>query len=85
MAELRVEMAKKVEEIFQLRVQMESLERIWEVVENSGDVLNKARFFDNDIQTEGQLSATKIIPILLNSARKMETTLVEIRKLVPGS
>ena len=52
---------------------------------NLGDVLNKAHLFDNNIKIEGQLSATKIIPILVSFVRKMETTLVEIRKLVSGS
>ena len=84
-AELRVEMAKKDEKIYQLQVQTESLEQIWEVVGNLGNVLNKARLFNNDIKIKRQLLAAKIIPILINFACKMETTLVEIWKLVPGS
>ena len=64
---------------------MEVLDRIREVVGNLGNVLNKAHLFNNDIKTEGQLSTTKIISILVNFVRKMETTLVEIRKLVPRS
>ena len=51
----------------------------------SGDVLNKARFFDNDIKIERQVSATKIIPILVSFTMKMETTLRNIWKLVSGS
>ena len=84
-AKLRVEMAKKDEEICQLRIQTESLERIREAVGNPGNVMNKVRLFDNDIKTKGQLSAAKIIPILVNFVCKMETTLVEIQKLVPRS
>ena len=64
---------------------MESLEQIWEVVGSPGDVLNKVRFFDNDIKTEGQLSAAKIIPILVIFTRKIEIALVDIWKLVSGS
>ena len=48
-----MELKAKDEEIRQLRAQMESLEKIREVVGTPGDVLNKARFFDNDIKTEG--------------------------------
>ena len=53
MADLKVELAMKNEEIRQLRVQMESLEQIGEVVGNPDDVLNKTRLFDNDIKIEG--------------------------------
>ena len=61
------------------------MEKIWEVVGVPGDMLNKARFFDNDIKTKGQPSAAKIIPILVNFSMKMEATLVEIQKLISGS
>ena len=61
------------------------MDQIQEVVGNPGNVLNKAYLFDNDIKTKGQLSTTMIVPILVNFACKMETMLVEIRKLVPGS
>ena len=47
--------------------------------------MNKAHLFDNDVKAKGWLSAAKIIPILVNFGHKMETTLVEIRKLVLGS
>ena len=64
---------------------MESLEQIREVVGSPGNVLNKVRFFDNDIKTKVQLSAAKIIPILVTFIQKMEIALVNIRKLVSGS
>ena len=44
--------------------------------------MNKARLFDNDVKAEGQLLAEKIITILVNFRRKMETTLGEILKLL---
>ena len=81
-ADLKVELAMKDEEIRQLQVQTESLEWIWEVVGTPGDVLNKACLFDNDIKTEGQLSTAKIIPILVNFTMKMEAALVDIWKLI---
>ena len=46
-------MAKKDKEIFELRVQTESLEWIQEVVGNLVNVLNKAHLFDTNIKTEG--------------------------------
>ena len=55
------------------------------MVGTPGNILNKACLFDNDIKVEGQLSAQKIITILVNFGRKMETTLVDIRKLVSRS
>ena len=46
--ELKVELALKDEEIRQLKEQQtESLEQIWEVIENPVNVLNKAQLFDN--------------------------------------
>ena len=81
-ADLKVELALKDEEIRQLKKQqMESLEQIREVTADLGDVLNKARLFDNDIKAEGQISGMKIIPILVNFGCKMETTLGEMQKL----
>ena len=85
MAELKVELERKNEEIRQLRVQTESLERIREVEGTPRDVLNKAHFFNNDIKTKGQVSVAKIIPILVSFIMKMEAALVDIWKLVSGS
>ena len=84
-ADLKVKLAMKNEEIHQLRIQTEGLERIWEIVGNLGDILNKAHLFDNDIKTKGQLSTAKIIPILVGFTLKMEAALVDIWKLVSGS
>ena len=54
MADLKVALAKKDEEIHQLQVHSkEGLDRIQEFIGHLGDVLNKARFFENDIKTEG--------------------------------
>ena len=46
--------------------------------------MNKAHFFDNDVKAEGQLSAQKIITILMNFGLKMETILGEMQKLLFG-
>ena len=44
----------KDEEIQELKGQQaESLGRIWEVIGNSGEVVNKAHLFNNDLKIEG--------------------------------
>ena len=45
--------------------------------------MNKARFFDNEVKTEGQLSTLKIVNVLVEFGQKMEATLVDMRKLLP--
>ena len=47
-----MELNVKDEEIRQLQAQMESLEKIWEVVKTPKDVLNKVSLFNNDIKIE---------------------------------
>ena len=52
-AELKVELALKDEEIRQLKKQhTRSLERIQEVIGNPSNVLNKACLFDNQVKAE---------------------------------
>ena len=84
--DLKVALAKKDKEIHQLQVHLkEGLDQIRKFIRNPSDVVNKARLFDIDIRTEGQLSAPKIITILVNFRCKMEAVPVEIWKLVSGS
>ena len=53
-ADLEVALVKKDKEIRQLRVQSkEGLDRIHDFIGNVGNVMNKARCFDNDVKTEG--------------------------------
>ena len=56
---------------------------IQEVIGHLGDIINKAHLFDNEVKTEGHLSAQKIITILVKYGHKMETILEEMRKLLP--
>ena len=72
-------------EIRQLRAHVKSLEKIREVVGTLGNILNKARLFDNNVKARGEVSAAKIIPVLVSFTMKMETTLGEMRKLLSGS
>ena len=83
--ELKVILALKKDEIRVLKEQQaEYLGRIREVIGHSGDIVNKAHLFDNKIKIEGHLSAQKIITILVKYGHKMETTLGEMWKLLPG-
>ena len=83
--DLKVEIAKKNEEIRQLRAQSkEGLDWIRDFIGNLSNIVNKARLFDNEVKTEGQLYAPKIVNVLVEFGRKMEVTLVEMQKLLPG-
>ena len=46
--------------------------------------MTKAHLFDNEVKTEDHLSAQKIITVLVKYRHKMEATLVEMQKLLPG-
>ena len=83
--ELKVVLALKDEEIRELKGQQaESWGWIREVIGNPGEVVNKAHLFDNDVKTEGKLSAQQIITILVKFGHKMEGTLGEMQKLLTG-
>ena len=60
------------------------MEKIWEVIGTPGDVLNKARLFDDDVKTGGEISVAKIVKILVSFSMKMDTMLGEMRKLLFG-
>ena len=73
------------EEIWQLKAKAEGIEQIWEFISHTGDVVTKAHLFNNEVKTEDHLSTQKIITILVKYEHKMEATLVEMRKLLPGT
>ena len=68
-----------------MQVQVKGLEKIREVIGTLGDVLNKARFFDEDVKTGGKVLAAKIVKVLVSFSMKMDATLAEMRKFVVGS
>ena len=47
-------------------------------------MINRAQLFDEDIKKEGHLSGQKILTILVKYGHKMEATMEEMRKLLPG-
>ena len=84
-ADLKEEIAEKNEEIRWLNTQSkEGLDWIQKFIGNLGDMVNEARLFDNEVKTEGHLSMSKIVNVLVEFGRKMEATLVEMQKLLPG-
>ena len=60
--ELKMALVLKDDKIRELKAQKaERLERIREAIGHPGNVMNKARLFDDDVKAEGQLLAQKII------------------------
>ena len=53
-----------------------------EVVGNPEDILNKARLFDNNVKAGEEVSAAKIIKVLVSFTMKMDMTLREMQKLL---
>ena len=64
---------------------MKSLEKIQEVIGTPGDMLNKARLFDDDVKIGGEVSTAKIVKVLVSFSMKMDATLAEMQKLVARS
>ena len=71
-------------EVERLRSRNADLGKIREALALPGDVLTRAQLFDEDVKKEGQLSGQKILTILVKYGHKMEATLEEMRKLLPG-
>ena len=72
------------EQIQQLKGKMEAIEQIWDFIGHTGDVVTKANLFDNEMKTKDHLLVQKIITVLVKYGYKMEETLGEMRKLLPG-
>ena len=82
--DLQLKVKAQDEEIRQLKARTEAMEQIREFIGHMGDVVTKAHLFNNEVKTEDHLSVQKIITVLVKYRHKMETTLVEMRKLLPG-
>ena len=81
-SDLRVELAVQKDKVEGLRKQLKSFEILKKAIGEPGDVVNKARLFDEDVKLDGEVSAAKVIKVLVTFTRKMETALVEIRKAI---
>ena len=84
--QLKVVLALKDDEVKDLKAQkMEALKEVREIVGHHGNILNKAKLFDDYINKEVKITLRKVIAILYGFYKKMEAVLGEIRKLVPRS
>src|SRR5450759_4227104 len=85
-ADLKVDLSFRDEEIRRLKEhKTEQLEKIRAAISCPGDVWIKARLIDEELKTEGHLSAQKILTILVKYGRKMDAVLEDMRKLLPGT
>ena len=83
--ELKIALVLKKDEVRVLKEkQVERLGEIREAIGYSGEVINKAHLFDNEVKKEGHLSAQKIITVLVKYGHKMEAILGEMQKLLPA-
>ena len=84
--ELKIALALKEDELKNFKMlSVEALKEIREIVGHPGDILNKAKLFDEYINKEIKITIRKVITILPGFHKKMEAALGEIRKLVSGS
>ena len=68
-----------------LRAKEKDMDQIRATLSFSGDTLNKAHLFEGEFKTEGHLSAPKIVAALVKFGHRMDDTLAEMRKLLPGT
>ena len=63
---------------------MKNFDILKKAIGEPGDVVNKARLFDEDVKLDGEVSTAKVIKVLVTFTRKVETALAEIRKVFSG-
>ena len=71
------------EAVDKLNAALQFNQKLEEYVGNPGDVVNKARLFDENLP-RNPILARKVIPILMDFAKKMEELLYEMRVLFEG-
>lgn len=84
-ADLKLKILLKNDEVEELSKRLKCFELLQQAIGTPGNVVNKARLFDENIRVEGEISAKKVIKVLVIFTRNMETTLAGMRKLVTGS
>ena len=84
--ELKIALALKKDEVKNFKaLRVEALKEIREIVGHPGNILNKAKLFDEYINKEVKITMPKVIAIMHGFHKKMEAVLGEIQKLVSGS
>ena len=69
------------DEIEELRNKVKSYDLLQNAIGAPGDVVNKARLFDENIRTDGRVSTSKITKVLVTFTRKMDEALAGMREL----
>jgi len=69
------------DEIEELRNKVRSYDLLQNAIGAPGDVVNKARLFDENIRTDGRVSTSKITKVLVTFTRKMDEALAGMREL----
>jgi hypothetical protein len=86
MAAMTQELSQKSEEIRKYHIeQTVVLSRSRELVGHPGKIVNKARLYDQLVESGEPVSARQIIPILVKYSRMMNNLFAEIQKVVPPS
>ena len=85
-AAMAQELSQKSEEIRKYHAEQAVVfNRIWELVGHPGEIVNKARLYNQLVESGEAASARKSIPILVKYSQMMKDLLAEIQKVVPPS
>jgi hypothetical protein len=84
MASMAKELGQKNEEIQKYHAEQTLVfNQIRELVGHLGEVVNKARLYDQLVESGDPASAQQTIPILMKYSRRMNDLFVEIQKVIP--
>jgi hypothetical protein len=78
------ELSQKSEEIRKYHAEQTVVfSRIRELIGHPGEIVNKARLYDQLVESGEPVSARQTIPILVKYSRMMNNLIAEIQKVVP--
>jgi hypothetical protein len=84
MASMAEELGQKSEEIRKYHAEQTVVfTRIRELIGHPGEIVNKARLYDQLVESRDPVSARQTIPILVKYSRMMNNLFAEIQKVVP--
>jgi hypothetical protein len=84
MASMAEKLGQKSEEIRKYHAEQTVVfARIWELIGHSGKIVNKARLYDQLVESGEPVSARQTISILVKYSRMMNNLFAEIQKVVP--
>jgi hypothetical protein len=84
MASMAEELGQKSEEIRKYHAEQTVVfTRIRELIGHPGEIVNKARMYDQQVESRDPVSTRQTIPILVKYSRMMNNLFTEIQKVVP--